>query len=230
VNKFAAAAVTELRVFNGMLFIGLTGSFDFANGRPYLYRYDSTIADSTARLAIVLTAPVDPPYAFTNLGALPLFTTSRNILHIGTVDLNSVFMLQATTDGENFATITNDGFGNAGNAYAWSMAEVNGRVFVGTFNQDFGDALPRGSAELWTSDNDVDWRQMALPVGFGPWNYGIRTMDVGNKSLFLGTASNMIAPDFTVLGDGTALSPGAEVWTLRTTVAAPTGGGGGKKK
>ena len=103
------------------------------------------------------------------------------------------------------------------------MAEINGRLFVGTFNQDFIGALPRGSAELWYSDDSINWQQMAMPLDWGVWNYGIRTMEVGDKGkqLFLGSASNMIAPD--LISEPIPLSPGAEVWTIRSTAVAPTG-------
>lgn len=117
------------------------------------------------------------------------------------------------------------------------MAEINGRVFVGTFNKDFfsldpGTPLPRGSSELWYSDNVAlsnptgTWQQMALPLDWGLWNYGIRTMEVGDKKLFLGTASNMVAPDLTLISTLIPLSPGTEVWTIRNTAVAPTGKSG----
>ena len=66
---------------------------------------------------------------------------------------------------------------------------------------------------------------MALPLQFGLWNYGIHTMEVGSGRLFLGSASNMIAPDL-VPKDAPSwlrklLTPGAEVWTIRTKDAAP---------
>jgi hypothetical protein len=207
-----AAVVTELRVLGETLFVGVSG------GAPdkYLYRYDETNG-----LQLVV-APTNPPYLATSVGTLTLFTSSRGVLYVGTVDLENGFTLQTTTNGVDFSTITADGFGSFTNAYAWSITELNGRIFVGTFQQNFAAALPRGSAELWYSDDDIDWRQMALPANFGVWNYGIRTMDVGHKALFLGTASNMVAPDLTMGGDGTVLSPGTEIWSLRASVAAPT--------
>ena len=62
---------------------------------------------------------------------------------------------------------------------------------------------------------------MALPLDWGLWNYGIRELEVADKMLFLGTASNMIAPD--LITKPVPLSPGTEVWTIRSTVVAPTG-------
>jgi hypothetical protein len=38
------------------------------------------------------------------------------------------------------------------------------------------------NAELRYSDHSINWQQMALPLDWGPWNYGIRTMEVGNNS------------------------------------------------
>lgn len=50
-----------------------------------------------------------------------------------------------------FRTITDDGFYEANDADARSMTEINGRMFVGAFNQDFVSHLPRREAELWKS-------------------------------------------------------------------------------
>lgn len=92
----------------------------------------------------------------TNIGVLKLFV-SKGLPFVGNVDLGRGFTL-LTYDGSAFNMITDNGFFNRDNAYAWSMAEINGRVFVGTFNKDFfsldpGTPLPRGSSELWYSDN-----------------------------------------------------------------------------
>lgn len=93
---------------------------------------------------------------------------------------------------------------------------------MGTFDKNFFTDVPRGSAELWYSDDAVNWQQMALPLGWGLWNYGIRVMEVGNKQLFLGSASNMVAPD--LIATPIPLNPGTEVWSVAGTAVAPTGG------
>jgi len=209
-------AVAELRVAGTTLYIGLAGPA----GDSYLYRYNGFVNNVETAVERVPGQPLLP--LATNVGTLKLFTTSKGLLYIGNVDLSLGFTL-LKYNGTTFEIVSSNGFFNDQNAYAWSMAEINGRVFVGTFNQDFLTELPRGSAELWYSDDSISWQQMALPLDWGLWNYGIREMEVANKMLFLGAASNMIAPDVTVLGDGTFLSPGAEVWTIRETVAAPTG-------
>ena len=58
---------------------------------------------------------------------------------------------------------------------------------------------------------------MALPLDFGFWNYGIRTMTLANKQLYLGTASNIVAPD--LITQPVPLSPGAEVWSIKSSTA-----------
>ena len=205
------AAIAELRVYKGKLYIGLAGPA----GDSYLYRYDG---------ATIERVPNQPMLAQSNVGALKLFTSSDGLLYVGNVDLTLGFYLQVY-DGTSFRTITANGFYNPNNAYAWSMAEVNGRVFVGTFNQDMDmlAGLPRGISELWYSDDSTTWQQMALPLDWGLWNYGIRNMETGNsnKLLFLGSASNMVAPD--LVTRPVPLGPGTEVWTIRATAVAPTG-------
>ena len=219
VHKFAVPpadpvkkpAVADLRVYKNKLYIGLAGPA----ANSYLYRYDGIS---------VQQVPGQPPLPATNVGALTLFASSNGLLYVGNVDLNLGFYLQVY-DGVNFRTISDNGFFNTENAYAWSIEEVNGRVFVGTFNQDFVAELPRGSAELWYSDDSAIWQQMALPLQFGLWNYGIRTMEVGSGRLFLGSASNMIAPDLAPKDAPywlrKLLTPGTEVWAIRTKDAAP---------
>ena len=204
-------AVAELRVAGDTLYIGVAGPA----GASYLYQYNGVDA-----VELVPGQPFLTPQ--TNMGNLKLFTSSKGLLYVGNLDLNIGFYLQVyDPETGEFREITDNGFFNGFNAYAWSMAEINGRVFVGTFNQDFLTNLPRGEAELWYSDDSFNWQQMALPLDWGPWNYGIRTMEVGNKMLFLGAASNMAAPD--LITKPVPLSPGTEVWTIRSTVVAPTG-------
>jgi hypothetical protein len=204
-------AVAELRVAGDTLYIGMAGPA----GNSYLYKYTGSGTPQ-----VFVGQPFLNPQ--TNMGNLKLFTNSKGQLYVGNVDLDVGFYLQVYNPAtQSFTKITDNGFFNGNNAYAWSMAEINGRMFVGTFNQDFLSNLPRGEAELWYSDDSINWQQMALPLDWGLWNYGIRTMEVGNKMLFLGSASNMIAPD--LVTKPVPLSPGTEVWTIRSTAVAPTG-------
>jgi hypothetical protein len=134
------------------------------------------------------------------------------LLYIGNVDLTIGFSL-LTFDGTNFSTVTMDGFGIASNAYAWSMAELNGRLYLGTFNQDFQSDPTRASAQLWYLKSQGPWQRLALPTDIGLMNYGIRSMEIGNGQVFLGTASNMMAPD--PIAGLDFLTPGTEIWTIR---------------
>ena len=92
------------------------------------------------------------------------------------------------------------------------MAESGGRTVVGTFNTAFLNNAPRGSAELWSSDDNINWKQISLPVDFGFWNYGLRTLTVANNRLYVGTASNAISPD--LITAPILIAPGTEVWSI----------------
>jgi hypothetical protein len=214
-----SAGVTELQAYGANLLIGI-GATEVQD--DYLWYLDGTSGD-------VNLVPELPTVNPTSLGVLKLFVNSRKQLFVGLFDIESGFTLlrsDVVTVGslpDEWDVVSNNGFFNASNAYVWSMAEINGRTFIGTFNQDFLVTLPRGSSEFWYSDDGANWQMMALPLDWGLWNYGIRELEVANKMLFLGTASNMVAPDFKALGNGTYLSPGAEVWTIREQVVAPTG-------
>jgi len=212
-----SSGLTELQTYGTNLLIGI-GATEV--GDDYLWYLDG----STGLVQIV---PDLPPVNLTALGVLKLFLNSRNQLFVALFDIESGFTL-LRFDGDtnslpgSWEVVSNNGFFNPNNAYVWSMAEMNGRTFIGTFNQDFFVTVPRGSSELWYSDDGANWQMMALPLDWGLWNYGIREMEVANKMMFLGSASNMIAPDLTALGGGTYLSPGAEVWTIREPIVAPT--------
>jgi hypothetical protein len=208
-----SAGVTELLVDGTNLLVGVSTSVD----DKYLWTWDGST------MAVTPGLPSVPASTF---GVLELFRNSKGQLFAGLLDLTNGFTLVMRDPVNGWQTITTDGFGNANNAYAWSMAEVNGRTFLGTFNKDFFVTLPRGSSELWYTDNGQDWLQHALPLNWGLWNYGIRTMEFANKMLYLGTASNIVAPDLQLLPDGTVLSPGTEVWSIRATAVS----GGSTKK
>jgi hypothetical protein len=149
---------------------------------------------------------------------------------VGLVDFNNGFNLHALKPGRQtpWRTITETGFSSSANVYVWSMSELNGQIYLGTFNTDMlnSDVLPRGSAEIWTSaDNGINWQQQATPLGFAPLNYGIRTMEVGDGHLYMGSASNMLAPDVLSnlpnLPNLFNIGAGAEVWRLGDPVVRP---------
>ena len=207
------AAVTELAVFNNRLYLGLG-----ASSSDYLHVYDGTQVSPVPNLPL----PGSPSGA----GVLKLFPSTKGVLLVGTVDFARGFGLYTLDALGNFGIVTSSGFGDPAaplnlNAYPWSIAEIGGRTFVGTFNTGIFNKLPRGSAELWQSDDLASWQQVALPLDFGYWNYGIRTMTTANKQLYLGTASTIVAPDG-VSGPLT-LTPGLEVWSIRSNAASPGG-------
>lgn len=189
----------------------------------YLWTYNGSSLSPFAGIPTTTSSP--GPLNSSTLGVLKLFAASNGQLYVGLLDLTNGFTLITCTPADcragNWTTVTDNGFGNRYNAYAWSMQQVNGRTFLGTFNQDFFVTLPRGASELWYTDDGVNWQQQALPLDWGLWNYGIRNMEVGNNQLFLGTASNLVAPDSVLNTDGRLLTPGAEVWSIKSSIVAP---------
>lgn len=135
-------AVAEQVVFKNLLCVGLGGG-----GTDYLHTLDSS-----SQLSPLPNLPVQS--SSSNIGVLNLFSSSRGLLYVGNVDLARGFTLQ-TYDGVG-NTVTTSGFGDPAsasspNAYAWTMADLNGRQVVGTLNTDFFNNLPRGSAGLHPS-------------------------------------------------------------------------------
>jgi hypothetical protein len=146
-----------------------------------------------------------------------LYVATQNIGRGFTFLRYSDMVQEATVpvDGNGWEVITLDGFGDPRNTAIWSMQEFQGMLYMGTFTQDFLFRLPdffsrpenilefdpallAGSAQLWRSNDGLVWERETNPAaGFGIWDYGFRDMVVGNNGtqLFLGTASNLFAPD-----------------------------------
>jgi hypothetical protein len=103
------------------------------------------------------------------------------------------------------------GFGNPFNAYTWTMAVADGRLYIGTYDSvytsfDPDETPPPGlefGADLYSIASSAG---PAVPVdisGLGnPWNSGIRTLipSEDGTSLFAGMANN-----FNVIGQGWSL-------------------------
>lgn len=207
-----SSTISELKALNGKLYIGL--GFGPALSNSYLYEFDGT---GPAQVVENL------PNANGGSSVFKLFASQSGELYVGLVDFNNGFNLYAFKPGREtpWRIISEDGFENSANVYVWSMAELNGKIILGTFNTDMlsSNTLPRGSAELWSSaDDGHSWQQQATPLGFSALNYGIRTMEVGDGHLYLGTASNMLAPDVISelpnLPNVFNIGAGAQIWRL----------------
>ncbi|MDC1198847.1 hypothetical protein N8071_00525, partial [bacterium] len=220
--------IAELEPYDGQLYVGLGGRNETLGG-PMLVQSDPDnnyiMVCETCDGSDFAKAPDLP-----NIDAGTFMVIKQYVamgkLWAGTVNFTNGFSL-LSYDGTDWEVVVDGagdgGFYNSNNFYAWSMASVGDRLFLGTFNTGFIDNLPRGQSELWYTDDGENWTQEPLPLGWGPTNYGIRTMVFGNRQLFLGTASNMVMPDVPDILD--PLSPGTEIWSIRDTKVNKPGNG-----
>jgi hypothetical protein len=227
-------AVAELEPYNDMLYIGVLGllTYDNSPNNDYIYVCDDCDAGDHAPVANL--PDIDP----NSLGVLKLFASpSMNKLFAGTVNFtNGATLLSYDADGGVFDVIVDGapdgGFFDTGNIYMWSMSEQNGRLLVGTFNPSTLPTLPKGSAELWTSDDGVNFFQYPMPLDWSLLGYGIRDIvecDNGKATCLL-SASLMPAPSLLGIEDS-PLRPGLEVWQIREQkITNPSGGTQGKSK
>ena len=229
--------IGELEPYNGKLYIGVGGELttDSFPDNNYIYVCEKC-SDATDIKPVADLPDIDPE----TFWVIKLFATQGR-LFAGTVNfVNGFSMLSydSTASIVPFDMIADGpregGFFNSSNYYLWSMSEVNGRLVIGTFNPDDQNGTARGSAELWYSDDGINWVQYPLPIGWSLVGYGVRDLVTGDdgKTLFLLSATNMIAPE---LGDAAnPLAAGLEVWAIRDTkIASPSEGpskGKGKKK
>ena len=231
-KKFDATypIVGELEPYDNRLWIGLGGNLTVDDGSNNDYLWDCSVCTSGADDF----APVDdlPDIDPDSLFVIKLFE-ALDKLFVGTVNFENGFSFLSydknAAAGAEWDVIV-DGPNDGGmfdpfNIYLWSGAgEINGRVFVGTFNPNVLPEFPR-SAELWYSDDGVNWTQYPMPIGWSVLGYGIRNMVIGDRarSLFLLSATNMVAPDLVPFDN--PLRAGLEVWQIRDNkVASPSGG------
>ncbi len=93
------------------------------------------------------------------------------------------------------------GFGNVLNIYCWALQEVDGILYLGTFDMSSFvyyflegnplQALFAGTAgtDLWKTQDGIEWQSVTLN-GFGnQGNYGVRDMVHFGESFFIGTAN-----------------------------------------
>ncbi|HPR51991.1 MAG TPA: PEP-CTERM sorting domain-containing protein [Deltaproteobacteria bacterium] len=240
-------SLAELAFYNGELYVG-TWDFD---DKFKLFK----VCEADGGYNVNDVTPIfDGCDDLSNLGVMKLIEYDGR-LYLGTVNYENGFTLlctEDTSDRNGWTVITTNGLGDPSNAYSWAMEEWNDKLYLGTFNDGLFsgiyDPVPiplDGRGQLWCSDG-TNWSQV-VDDGFGSrFNYGIRTMTVtSDNRLVLGTASNMMIPDPSIINpyfmsllgnidgvDITALSSqlaslssdnwiGAEVWATKNGSQAP---------
>ncbi len=208
----------EMEAFNGWLYLG---TLDLLNG----YSIVKTRAEGPPPYAFV---PVIPP------GAGLLEAPSRSVvsmheydgrLYVGTATKTEIVRINPDdtwdlvvgepreialsgggTEWKYPASGLDAGFGQSLNDHAWQMLDVNGSLYIGTYNAStfyrndpvHGPALQDSlGAHLYRTDDG--WHYSAITTdGFadpldpfgGPFDFGIRTMASTPHGVFLGTAND----------------------------------------
>ncbi len=190
------ASVAELVVYNGKLYVG---TWDFTDRFKL---FESSDCGNTFKDVTPVFAGSD---SLNNLGVMQLIEYQGE-LYLGTVNyLDGFTLLRAVDPGDpdGWEVISTDGLGDKSNAYTWTMQVWNDKLYMGTFNDGLYsgiyDPLPiplDGRGQLLCSTDGMSWSTV-VDDGFGtPFNYGIRTMTVSDNRLYVGTASNVMIPDF----------------------------------
>jgi hypothetical protein len=127
-------------------------------------------------------------------------------LYMGTMNFNNGAEIWRTRDGVNWTSVTTIGFKDIagfkafGNGYMWCMFNYSDMLFVGTMNPIFGCQVWRSPSGEPGSFEQVNINGMnnerTIPLfnilGFpvtGIDQYGVRSFEGYNGSLYLGTAS-----------------------------------------
>ena len=102
-----------------------------------------------------------------------------------------------TDDGTTWDQVNTDGFGDADNIVAWTMAVFTDTLYVGTLNQANG-------AEIWRSTDGTTWEQ-ANTDGFGDANNERALfMAVFDGHLYVGTKNSATGSEIWRTADGTS--------------------------
>jgi hypothetical protein len=94
----------------------------------------------------------------------------------------------------SFRQVNVDGFGNRFNLYAWSMQVFNGRLYVGTLNQQTG-------GEIWAYDG-TQWQQVLKQILRRTGNTGFRSMIIFHGFLFTGGTNDTYGAELWRTSDG----------------------------
>ena len=110
-------------------------------------------------------------------------------LYIGTMNIVNGASLwrNVDDDGKVFETVFTSGNTDRYNSYVWQMVEYNDRLYVGTLNID------NNLEFILYSSSNPGYDPWVIETGdaFGnPYQYGLRTMDVYENKLIIGTATN----------------------------------------
>lgn len=142
-------------------------------------------------------------------------------LYMGTQNWIDAAEIWRTGDGTTWEPVTVNGFGHL-NGYMWRMHEHNDTLLVGTFN-------PICGCEIWESSTGApgDFEQVNRNgMNGNPLQYGARSFETFNGSLYVGTASfgsfvdgiiSIISPIPTSISSHV----GCEVWRTDGTTCAP---------
>jgi len=164
--------ISDLIEYNGWLYAGTANSLGMQ-----LYRTDDGV-----NYERIFEGGAGVPQ---NTHAMVLYEFN-NKLFISTMNLQLGFYLYMSDNGINFTAVLQNGFTHPKNNYIWSLQEYNGRLYAGSFYNDY---LFFGHFQLYSSADGIDWIvENTNALGY-TFNYGLRSMDVFDNKLIMGTTS-----------------------------------------
>ena len=203
----ANTTIADLVPWRGLLYV-FTWNVDGFE----IYTYDGSSFDCIVGDGAPNPGGLDKP---TNDGAMGVYVYNDR-LYVGTADYYQGADLYRTDDGLNWVKLAHNGLNDPMQMYFWRMMEYRGDLYVGTFRKDHWlktilDEPHLRGARLYRIDPDENIVELVgtngLVMGGGfedPQNYGIRTMNVFQDKLYIGTAQTFIW----------GARDGAEVWVL----------------
>ena len=196
-------AASVMKVFNNDLYVG---TWTCPKKGCEIWRYNGVNWEQLVGKGASTPGGFGESY---NIGAWCI-EEFKNNLYIGTMNWDFTdkggCQVWRTKDGTSWEKVVDRGFRdflndeqqNVHNTYAWSMKVYHDQLYVGTFKTNSIFGFSNCGCQLFrTSDGNL-WEKVPLPGGDGfceEKNYGIRSLEVYNNELYVGTATDAYQMD-----------------------------------
>ena len=176
--------IGNIRLMTKILNIAVSLHGIFSDGCE-LWKYNNTVDKWTPIVSDQPGSIIPAGFRNSRNWATSIIKTFKGNLYVGTATSALHGFELWRYNGLFWKRIVKNGFGNRFNSGAWSAAEYNDELYLGTMNWKTG-------CEIWKTEDGDCWEKVIMPCGdgFGTiWNIYIWSMYVYNNSLFVGTCN-----------------------------------------
>jgi len=168
--------------FRGWCDLGLLWHGMFSYGGE-VWKYNYSLDEWSPIVSDAIGHSIPAGFGDHRTFAASIIKSFKGKLYVGTAT-SALFGCEVWRwDGINWQKVVENGLTDRFNTGAWSVAEFNDELYIGTMNW-------RNGCQIWKSNNGDSWQKVSLPGGDGfgtKWNIYAWAMEVYNNSLYVGT-------------------------------------------